>query len=85
MCLAVPGRIESISGEDPFTRTAAVSFGGVVRTVSLAYVPDARVGEYVIVHAGFALGRVDEAEAARLFDEIARLAAIPEAEGEPGA
>jgi hydrogenase expression/formation protein HypC len=63
MCLAVPGKILSLSGDDPLLRMAKVSFGGVVKDVSLAYVPEADVGDYVIVHVGFALNKVDEAEA----------------------
>jgi hydrogenase expression/formation protein HypC len=63
MCLAVPGRILSVSGDDPLLRMAKVSFGGVVKDVSLAYVPEAGVDDYVIVHVGFALNKIDEAEA----------------------
>lgn len=63
MCLAVPGKIMSVSGDDPLIRMARVSFGGVVKDVSLAYVPEADVGDYVIVHVGFALNKVDEADA----------------------
>jgi hydrogenase expression/formation protein HypC len=83
MCLAVPGRITSISGDDPWTRTAKVSFGGVLVEVNLAYLPDVNVDDYVIVHAGFALSRIDEAEAARIFEDLSRL--VPELEegGEP--
>jgi hydrogenase expression/formation protein HypC len=83
MCLAVPGKIVSISGDDPFTRTGQVSFGGVVKEVNMAYVPDARPGDYVIVHAGFALSQVDEDEAVRMFDELSRLAAFSEGDAEP--
>lgn len=82
MCLAVPGKIVTISGDEPFTRVAKVSFGGVVKEVSLAYVPEAAVDDYVIVHAGFALSQIDEAEAVRVFEELSRLAA---ADGEEGA
>jgi hydrogenase expression/formation protein HypC len=85
MCLAVPGRIESISGDDPFTRMAKVSFGGVIKDVSLAYLPDAAAGSYVIVHAGFALSQVDEAEAVRLFEDLARIAELSGGEGDPAA
>jgi len=85
MCLAVPGRIVSITGEDPWTRTAKVSFGGVVKEVNLAYLPDAKAGDYVIVHAGFALSQVDEAEALKMFEELSRLAAYSDGEGEPAA
>jgi hydrogenase expression/formation protein HypC len=74
MCLAVPGKIVSTSGDDPWTRTARVSFGGVIKEVNLAYVPDVKVDDYVIVHAGFALSQIDEAEAVRMFEELSRLA-----------
>ena len=83
MCLAVPGKIVSISGEDPWTRTANVSFGGVIKEVNLAYLQDVRAGDYVIVHAGFALSQVDEEEAVRMFEELSRLAAYAEGDGEP--
>ena len=49
MCLAVPGKILSVSGDDPLMRMAKVSFGGLIKEVSLAYVPEAAVGDYVIV------------------------------------
>lgn len=68
MCLAIPGRIETVSGADLLNRTAVVDFGGVKRQVSLACVPDAAVGQYVLVHAGLAINTVDEEEAARVFD-----------------
>lgn len=67
MCLAVPGKVESIRGDDPLTRMGRVNFGGIVREASLAYVPDVQVGDYVIVHVGFALNKVDEAEAQKIF------------------
>ncbi len=63
MCLAVPGKVLRVSGDDPLIRMAKVSFAGVVKDVSLAYVPEAGVGDYVIVHVGFALNKLDEAEA----------------------
>jgi hydrogenase expression/formation protein HypC len=69
MCLAVPGKLISVSGAD-LARTGKVSFGGVAKEVSLAYVPEAQVGDYVIVHVGFALSRVDEAEAQRVFEYL---------------
>ena len=68
MCLALPGRILEITGDTPLERRARVSFGGVVKETSLAYVPQADVGDYVIVHVGFALSVVDEAEAQRTLD-----------------
>jgi hydrogenase expression/formation protein HypC len=80
MCLAVPGKIISISGEEPLSRSARVSFGGAVREVSLACVPEAKLGDYVLVHVGFAIARLDEAEAARTLAAIEELAAA----GRPG-
>ncbi len=67
MCLAVPGQVVSI--EDDPLRTAVVSFAGVTKSVSLAMVPEAQVGDYVIVHVGFAISKLDE-EAARRTLEI---------------
>lgn len=61
MCLAIPGQIQSI--EDSDLRNARVSFGGMVKDVCLAFVPDAQVGDYVIVHVGFAISKVDEVAA----------------------
>ncbi len=70
MCLAVPGRILSISGADPLTRVGRVDFGGVVKEINLAYVPEAAVGDHVLVHVGFAITVIDEAEAARVFEHL---------------
>ncbi|MFP8964311.1 HypC/HybG/HupF family hydrogenase formation chaperone [Streptomyces nanhaiensis] len=75
MCLAVPGRVTGIEERDG-TRMARVDFGGVVKDVCLAYLPETEVGEYVIVHVGFALQRLDE-ESARasleLFEQLGLL------------
>lgn len=84
MCLAVPGRIESLHGAG-LARCAQVSFAGVRREVSLAYLPDAEIGDYVVVHAGCALARLDEAEAARVFETLAELEALQDAAAAPGA
>ena len=70
MCLAIPGKVTSISGDDPLMRSGKVDFGGVLREVSLAYVPEVKVGDYVIVHVGFALSRVDEEEANQVFEYL---------------
>ena len=67
MCLAVPGRILTASGGDPLTRTGRVDFGGIVKEINLAYVPEARVGDHVLVHVGFAIAMIEEAEAVRVF------------------
>ncbi|MBE2219257.1 MAG: HypC/HybG/HupF family hydrogenase formation chaperone [Ignavibacteria bacterium] len=84
MCLAVPGKILSISDtESELMRTGRVSFGGIVKEVNLAYTPEAKVGDYVIVHVGFALNTVDEEEAKRVFqylDEIEGLDELRETE-----
>ena len=69
MCLAIPGKILSVVGEE-IARNARVDFGGVVREVNLCYVPEAKVGDYVIVHVGFAISVVDEAEAKRVFQYL---------------
>ncbi len=65
MCLAIPGLLVGVG--DGALRMGRVDFGGVVKDVCLAYVPDAALGDYVIVHAGFAISRVDADEAARVF------------------
>lgn len=78
MCLAIPGKIESISGDDPLTRMGRVNFGGVIKEASLACVPDAAIGDYVIVHVGFALSRLDEDEARKVFDYLERMEATGE-------
>lgn len=67
MCLAVPGKVIDIQGDDPLLRSARVSFAGVVKHVSLACTPEAKVGDYVLVHVGVAISVVDEAEAAETF------------------
>ena len=77
MCLAVPGRIERIEGDDPLERRGAVDFGGIRRDVQLAFVPEAEPGDWVLVHVGIAISRIDEDEAERVLTE---LAAIDDAE-----
>jgi hydrogenase expression/formation protein HypC len=78
MCLAVPGRLLEILDEDPLGRRGRVDFGGVTREVSLIFVPEARAGEFVLVHVGFALTRIDEEEAKRVFETLAELEGAPE-------
>lgn len=74
MCLAVPGKIVSISSESDF-RLAKVSFGEIIKEVSLVYVPEAKIGDYVIVHVGFALSILNESEADRTFKYLEELKA----------
>lgn len=62
-----------ILGEDPLTRSGRVSFGGVVKEVNLACVPEAAVGDYVIVHVGFAISKLDEAEAQQVFQYLKQM------------
>ncbi len=76
MCLAVPGQIVSIAGDEPFTRTGKVSFGGILKDVNLACVPEAKVGDYVIVHAGLAISILDEAEAEETFRYLRQIEAL---------
>lgn len=78
MCLAVPGKVISISGDDPLYRTGKVDFGGIIKEVSLAYIPDVQVGEYVIVHVGVALSKVDAAEAKQVFDYLDQMGELAE-------
>jgi len=78
MCLAVPGKITSVSGDDPLQRMGKVNFGGIVKEVSLAYVPEAKVGDYVIVHVGFALNVVDEEEANQVFEYLQQMDELEE-------
>jgi hydrogenase expression/formation protein HypC len=76
MCLAVPGKIISISDhKDPLLRTGRVSFGGVIKEVSLAYVPDAKVDDYAIVHVGFALSILDPEAAAHTLSYLQQIQA----------
>lgn len=79
MCLAVPGQIIAIEGEG-LELTGKVSFGGIQKQVSLAYTPSAQVGDYVLVHVGFALQIVDEAEAHQVFDYLRQIDELSEIE-----
>jgi hydrogenase expression/formation protein HypC len=81
MCLAIPGKVETITGDDPVTRMGRVNFGGILKEASLAYVPEARVGDYVIVHVGFALSIVDEAEAQQVFEYLKQMQELDELNG----
>lgn len=82
MCLAVPGRVESVFTESD-TTMAEVDFGGVKKKVCLAYLPDTGVGEYVIVHVGFAIQRLDEDSAKETLAMFERLGILADELGEP--
>lgn len=75
MCLAIPGELLSIAGSDPLTREGRIAFAGVVKRACLALVPDAREGDYVLVHAGFAIAVIDEAEAQKTLALIGEMSA----------
>jgi hydrogenase expression/formation protein HypC len=77
MCLAVPGRVESIRDEHG-TRMGRLNFGGVVKDVCLAYLPDVAVGDYALVHVGFALAKIDEASARETLRTFAELGILEE-------
>ncbi|MBA2464794.1 MAG: HypC/HybG/HupF family hydrogenase formation chaperone [Nocardioidaceae bacterium] len=81
MCLAVPGRVVSVTEKDG-TTMADVDFGGVRKEVCLAYIPDAQEGEYVIVHVGFAIQRLDEKSAQDTLANFERLGILEEEFGD---
>jgi len=82
MCLAVPGKIISIEENPHGIPMGKVSFGGIVKEACLAFTPEAQVGDYVIVHAGFAISRLDEEEARQTLEAFAELEQIAEEQGE---
>jgi len=77
MCLAVPGRVEAIHDDDG-TRMGRVNFGGVVKEICLAYLPEIAVGDYAIVHVGFAISTVDEVSARATLRTFAELGLLEE-------
>jgi hydrogenase expression/formation protein HypC len=86
MCLAVPGKVLEIERNPQGVRMAKANFGGIVKTVCLEYTPEIVPGDYVLVHVGFALSKVDEEEAARTYEilrEMNQLAELEEGEAEP--
>ena len=78
MCLGIPGEVRSIA--EGVLRTGRVAFGGVLKEVCLAYVPEAQIGDYVIVHAGFAISRLDAERARRVFSYLEELGTSSEVE-----
>jgi hydrogenase expression/formation protein HypC len=81
MCLAVPGRLISIEGDDPLLRSGKVDFSGAVKVVNLAYVPEAHVGDFVLVHVGFAISTIDEAEAKVVFEYLQKMGELADLDG----
>lgn len=80
MCLAVPGRILSVRGDDPLMRVGRVDFGGIIKEINLAFVPEASVGDHVLVHVGFAITVIDETEAQRVFQYLREIGELVENE-----
>jgi hydrogenase expression/formation protein HypC len=81
MCLAIPGKVISIVGDDPVFRMGKIDFGGVIKEVNLCYVPEVKLGDYVIIHVGFALNIIDEEEAQKVFEYLREM---EELDSEPG-
>jgi len=83
MCLGVPGKVVSIEPDEFGVKMGTVSFGGIRKQVCLAYLPDVEVGEYVIVHVGFAISKIDEKEAQEVFEILRKMDELNELD-EPG-
>ncbi len=79
MCLAIPGKILEIDAQiDNLFRTAKVSFGGIKKDINLCMIPDAKVGDFVLVHVGVAISKVDEEEAVKVFDYLKQMGEVGE-------
>lgn len=83
MCLAVPGKVMEVDDQVAGPRMGVVSFGGVRKQICLAYVPEAKVGDYVLAHVGFALNVIDEKEAQEVFKLLAEMGELAEHELSP--
>ena len=83
MCLGIPGKIISIEENPLGVPMGKVSFGGIIKEICLAFTPEAQVGDYVIVHVGFALSRLDEEEARQTLEILAEMEKLAEEQGEP--
>jgi hydrogenase expression/formation protein HypC len=84
VCLGVPGKVLSVEENAQGMAMGSVSFGGVNKEICLAYVPEAKVGDYVIVHAGFAISIVDEQEAEETFEILRQMGELGELEEHSG-
>ena len=83
MCLGIPGKVIQVSEEKDELTMGKVSFGGLVKEVCLSYIPGACVGDYVIVHVGFAISKIDEQEAQKVFEYLEQIGETSELENEP--
>lgn len=84
MCLAVPGKVLEIHGDDPLLRSARVSFAGVIKQVSLSCAPEAKIGDFVLVHVGVAISVVDPQEAEETFTYLRQMGELDGIEIPPG-
>lgn len=82
MCLGIPGKVVAID-EEHGLRMGKVEFGGIQKRVCLEHVPEVRIGDYVVVHVGFALQRLDEQEARRVFEYLEEMRQLDELEAAP--
>ena len=80
MCLAIPGKVLEIQQDAHGVRMGRANFGGIIKQVCLEYTPEVEPGDYVLVHVGFALGRVDEAEAERTYQALREMEQLGELE-----
>ena len=80
MCLGIPGKVLEVREQDAL-RMATVEFGGITKDICLSYVPEAEVGDFVLVHVGFAISKIDEDEAAEIFSYIEQIGELSELEG----
>jgi hydrogenase expression/formation protein HypC len=78
MCLAIPGKVIEIQDDSAGVRMAKANFAGIVKQVCLEYTPEVNCGDYVLVHVGFALSKVDEAEAQRTYEALKELNQLTE-------
>ena len=79
MCLGIPGKLLEVSQQDALPM-GKVEFGGITKDICLAYVPEAQVGQYVLVHVGFAISQIDEAEAQQIFEYIKQIGELADLE-----
>lgn len=82
MCLGVPGKVVKISENEAEMKMGTVNFGGIAKEVCLAYVPEVKVGDYVVVHVGFAISIVDEEEAKQVFEYLNQIDELRELDGQ---
>jgi hydrogenase expression/formation protein HypC len=83
MCLAVPGKLIAIDQTDLENPTGEVDFSGIIKEVSLVFLPEAKIGDYVIVHVGFALSLLEESEARRVFEYLEQMDGLDELKDQP--